>query len=207
MFGGSFDPPHNAHVALARAALDALELDELRIVPTGHAWHKSRELTQPGHRLAMARLAFGSLPGVVVDARETERAGPTYTVDTLEGLQAENPQAQLYLIMGSDQFAAFRSWHRWQAVMSIAIICIATRALFMRAAAGFDAFLGLGGRFCEIAMPELAVSATEVRRLAAQTADSHSSTIADMVPPAVAGYIARHRLYRHIQSTPPDPAA
>ena len=95
LFGGSFDPPHVAHVALAEAALGQLGLDELRILPTGQAWHKSRALTAAEHRLAMARLAFGHLPGAVVDDRELLRAGATYTIDTLRELAAEQPGAQL----------------------------------------------------------------------------------------------------------------
>ena len=83
MFGGAFDPPHNAHVTLAGVAVDQLALDELRIFPTGQAWHKARPLSPSVHRLAMARLAFQGLPRVVVDPRELEREGPTYTVDTL----------------------------------------------------------------------------------------------------------------------------
>ena len=66
MFGGAFDPPHNAHVALVQAAVAQLQLDELRVVPTGHAWHKPRVLTPASDRLAMVRLAFAGLPGVVV---------------------------------------------------------------------------------------------------------------------------------------------
>ena len=69
LFGGAFDPPHCAHVAIARAALDQLALDELRIIPTGVAWHKSRSLSPAADRLAMVRLAFADLPGIVIDER------------------------------------------------------------------------------------------------------------------------------------------
>jgi len=77
VFGGAFDPPHNAHVALARAALEQLGLAALHVFPTGHAWHKVRELTPAQDRLAMAQLAFGGIPGVVVDSREMLRDGLT----------------------------------------------------------------------------------------------------------------------------------
>ena len=69
IFGGAFDPPHLAHVALAQAAVTQLGLDELRVFPTGQAWHKARALTGAAHRLAMAKLAFGAVPGAVVDDR------------------------------------------------------------------------------------------------------------------------------------------
>ena len=84
VFGGAFDPPHNAHVALARAALEQFDLDVLHVIPTGLAWHKSRALSAPEHRLSMARLAFGDIDGVTLDARELQRAGPTYTIETLK---------------------------------------------------------------------------------------------------------------------------
>ena len=128
MFGGAFDPPHRAHLVLAQLAVEALELDELHIIPTGQAWHKARTLSSPEHRLAMTQLAFQDIPHMLVDDRELQRAGPTFTIDTLEALQQESPGAQLYLIMGADQFSAFQQWHKWQAIAGLAIICIADRA-------------------------------------------------------------------------------
>ena len=98
VFGGAFDPPHHAHVALARAAIEQFELGSLHVIPTGQAWHKARALSAAEHRLAMTRLAFQDDAKVVVDERELQRTGPTFTIDTLEALQAENPQARLYLL-------------------------------------------------------------------------------------------------------------
>jgi nicotinate-nucleotide adenylyltransferase len=106
VFGGAFDPPHVAHVALAQAAVEQLRLDQLRIFPTGQAWHRSGPLTAPEHRLALAQLAFGELPRTVIDDRELRRPGPTYTIDTLRELKAEQPAAQLFLVMGEDQAVA-----------------------------------------------------------------------------------------------------
>ena len=77
VFGGAFDPPHNAHVALAQAALEQFGLDMLYVIPTGQAWHKARVLSAPEHRLAMTRLAFAGMPRVRVDERELQRAGPS----------------------------------------------------------------------------------------------------------------------------------
>ena len=102
MFGGAFDPPHVAHVALAQAAVEQLQLDQLRIFPTGQAWHKAPPLTaSKEHRLALAGVAFGGLPRTVIDDRELRRPGPTYTIDTLRELKAEYPDAQLFLVMGA----------------------------------------------------------------------------------------------------------
>ena len=199
MFGGAFDPPHKAHVALAKTAIETLELDELRIIPTGQAWHKARSLSAPGHRLAMTRLAFEGVPKVVVDSRELERIGPSFTIDSLRGLQSENPEAQLYLIMGADQFAAFRQWHEWRAILEIAIICIAARARFDWVESQFDAYKELKDRFLTLPMPEMSVSATQIRQLLASgnlQGSDDAALLSEMVAEPVARYISLYRLYR-----------
>ena len=194
VFGGAFDPPHNAHVALAQTAILELELDSLHVIPTGQAWHKARSLSAPEHRLAMVRLAFAGMPGVVVDDREIKRAGPTFTIDTLQALQAENPGAQLYLVMGGDQFAAFKQWHQWQMIMKSAIICIAGRVRFYWPEDLFDTLKQSENRVLRLQMPELAVSATQIRQLLAGGLGENQAT-ADLLPPQVASYIAQHQLY------------
>ena len=196
VLGGAFDPPHNAHLALARAAIAGLELDELRVIPTGHAWHKVRALSPAQDRLAMTRLAFENMPHAVVDDRELVRTGPTFTIDTLEALHSENPDAQLYLIMGADQFAAFRQWHRWQAIVELAIICIADRATSTGGNAGFDAYQGLNSRFVALSMPLMQVSATQIRQLA-MSGISPNPALDQLLPLSVARYIALNQLYRH----------
>ncbi|MEC5211493.1 nicotinate-nucleotide adenylyltransferase [Polaromonas sp. CG_9.5] len=192
VFGGSFDPPHNAHVALARSALDQFQLDSLHVVPTGLAWHKSRALSAPVHRLAMTRLAFDDVARGVVDDRELQREGPTFTIDTLRALQTENPQAQIYLFMGTDQFVAFRQWHQWQEILEIAIICIADRAESTPTQTQFDAYGAQSHRFFALKLPWMLVSATQVRQLIASGA---ACDIATLVPEPVARYIALHQLY------------
>ncbi len=194
VFGGAFDPPHNAHVALARAALVQLDLAQLRIFPTGQAWHKARSLSAAADRLAMARLAFGGLPRTVVDAREVRRAGPTYTLDTLRELVAEQPGAQPVLILGADQAAALPSWHGWRDILSIAIVSIAGRPDATGAVAGFDpeSLPGApsGARFESLAFEPTPLSATAIRARRAA-----GESIASLVPPAVARYIDQHSLY------------
>ena len=194
VFGGAFDPPHKAHVALAQLALDQLALDALHVIPTGDAWHKARTLTLATHRLAMTRLAFQGMPRVLVDDRELQRAGPTFTVDTLEALQAENPGAQLFLFMGSDQFAAFKQWHRWQAILELAIICIADRTPSAAPEAQFDAYQEQKNRFLQLLTPLMPVSATQIRQLLASGAGK-TRDISDLVPEPVARYIAVNDVY------------
>lgn len=130
LFGGAFDPPHHTHRALAQAAIEQLALDELRIVPTGQAWHKARPLTPAVHRLALCRLAFGDLPGVCVDDRETRRHGPSYTADTLAELATEAaPGTQWFVVLGADQWQAFTTWHRWRDILRQATLAVAQRPL------------------------------------------------------------------------------
>lgn len=195
VFGGAFDPPHNAHVALVEAALAQLNLAELRIFPTGDAWHKRRTLSPAEHRIAMAQLAFGGYERTAIDARETQRAGPTYTLDTLRELQQEQPAAQLVLIMGADQAASLPQWHGWQEILSIAIVSVAYRA----AATGpVDAVgprilpsLPTGARVEMLEIAPMDTSATDIRTRAATSVD-----FSRLVPPAVARYIDKHHLYR-----------
>ena len=198
IFGGSFDPPHKAHIALAQTAINELELDSLHVIPTGQAWHKARALSALEHRLAMTQLAFAGLPRAVIDDREIKRAGPTFTIDTLRALQAENPGAQLYLMMGSDQFAAFKQWHEWQAILETAIICVAARAYIHWPEGLFDTLKQPKNCVLKLQTPELAVSATQIRQLIADGLSenqANSNQTADLLPPTVASYIAQHRLY------------
>ena len=197
LFGGAFDPPHDAHVALAQAAIDQLQLDRLHIVPTGDAWHKSRPLSPAAERLAMCQLAFGGLPKVVVDDRELRRDGPTYTVDTLTELRAQYPGAELFLQIGADQAAAFHTWRRVSDILQYATISIAVRATSTSAESQFDPKNPLPGvplgdaRVRVLRLPAMPHSATEVRRRVAA-----GLPFDRLVPAPVAGYIADHHLYQ-----------
>lgn len=188
MFGGAFDPPHRAHVALAEAAVRQLALDRLYVLPTGNAWHKERALTPAPHRLAMARLAFAGLPQAVVDDRELRRTGPTYSIDTLRELQAEHPGAQLHLLMGEDQAGDFRRWHAWEEIARLAGLGVAGRGT----GEGVAALRALPGvRVEPLQLPQMPESATSIRaRLTA------GQDITALVAPAVASYIDSHHLYR-----------
>jgi nicotinate-nucleotide adenylyltransferase len=200
MFGGAFDPPHTAHRALAQAALDQLRLDVLHVMPTGQAWHKARTLSPAHHRIAMCEAAFGDLPRVRIDRRETERQGPSYTADTLAELRAEYPAATLYLVLGADQLLAFKSWVRWEEVLSLATLAVANRptnigAQALRGDAPLTDLSGVDVPFASLRMPLQHVSATALRaRLATEPADDPSLDL--LVPDAVASYISQHHLYQ-----------
>jgi nicotinate-nucleotide adenylyltransferase len=160
-------------------------LAELRIFPTGQAWHKARALSAPADRLAMARLAFDGIAGAVVDAREIQRPGPTYTLDTLRELQQAQPGVQLVLIVGADQARSLPRWHGYEAILGTAIISVADRALPTGPCGPFDpgmlAPLPSGARFEQL----------QIRARAARGED-----LDGLVPAAVARYIDRHHLYR-----------
>ncbi len=191
VFGGAFDPPHAAHSALVMAALEQLQLDELLVVPTGEAWHKSRGLTPAVHRLEMVRLAFARLDRVVVDPREVRRNGPSYTVDTLAELRDEMPIDILFLIIGEDQATALTTWHRWREIPDFATICVAARAGIAGARSTFDALTGGLVPFQTIELPPMDISATDIReRLATR------QSVVPLVFEPVARYIAHHHLYQ-----------
>ncbi|HMS78409.1 MAG TPA: nicotinate (nicotinamide) nucleotide adenylyltransferase, partial [Burkholderiaceae bacterium] len=116
--GGTFDPPHVGHLALARAARDAWALDEVRLMPTGRSWQKAAGGASAAQRLEMVRLALDGVAAgerLALDDREVRRDGPTYTVDTLRALRAElGPDVMLVLVLGSDQLRNLHTWHRWR---------------------------------------------------------------------------------------------
>ena len=109
LLGGTFDPPHAAHVAMARAALLAGLVDEVIVIPAGDPWQKPGT-TAAAHRLAMARLAFADEPYCIVDDLEVRRDGPSYAIDTTEVL--DSPHLELHWIIGSDTLAMLPTWHR-----------------------------------------------------------------------------------------------
>ena len=193
LFGGSFDPVHNAHLALARAALDQLVLDELRWIPAGQPWQKSRRLAPAAHREAMVRLAIEGEPRFVVDPVELRREGATYTIDTVRQLQAARPATRWFLILGQDQYAALHTWHDWQALLGLVTPAVAARA---GVAPEVDPEVASFGHL-RVDLPPMAVSATDIRRRVAA-----GESIAENVPAPVRRYIEQHRLYARAGSDP-----
>ncbi|ODV11598.1 MAG: nicotinate (nicotinamide) nucleotide adenylyltransferase [Rubrivivax sp. SCN 70-15] len=187
LFGGTFDPVHNAHLALARSALADLNLDEVRWVPAGRPWQKARQLTEAAHREAMVRLAIAGEPRFVLDRIEIERPGPSYTLDTVRELQAREPGNEWFLIIGQDQYAGLHGWVGWQELLGRTVLAVANRPGVARAAD--PEVLRFPHR--SVALPMLDIASTEIRRRVASAAD-----VSELVPPEVAGYIDRHALYR-----------
>jgi len=187
IFGGSFDPVHNAHVALARVALEQLALDEIRWVPVWQAWQKTRRLAPAADREAMVRLAIAGEPRFVLERCELRRRGNSFTLDTVRELRAAEPDVEWYLILGQDQYAGLHTWRDWRELVGIVTLAIANRP---------DAEPAVNAQIAKVphqmvSLPMMDVSSTEVRRRVAA-----GESIAGLVPEAVARYIERRQLYR-----------
>lgn len=212
LVGGTFDPPHFGHLALARSARDALRLDEVRLIPTGRSWQKDDPGASPEQRLEMTRLALRDVSpaeGLLVDDREIRRGGPTYTVDTLLDLRAElGPEPMLVLVLGSDQLRNLPTWHRWRELFDHAHVAATQRerigldalpdaveaALEQR---GRDALPDTpAGSIVLFRMPAVPVSATALR---AQLGRGERPD--GLSPPPVLDYIDSNRLYRRLPRT------
>jgi nicotinate-nucleotide adenylyltransferase len=191
ILGGAFDPPHNAHVAMAEAALVQFQLDHLHIVPTGNAWHKPRALSSATHRVQMARLAFGHLAGVTVNEVELHRQGPSYTIDTLRSLELQFPSAEFFLFVGEDQGKALATWREIKEISERAIICVAERDMSGAIKPPVSVVSSHNIPTQALKLPPLPHSATEVRARVAQ-----GQPIDALVPKTVALYIQRHHLYQ-----------
>jgi nicotinate-nucleotide adenylyltransferase len=187
ILGGAFDPPHNAHVAMAEAAIAQFNLDALHVIPTGDAWHKPRNLSSGVHRAEMARLAFGHLSKVSIDEIELLRQGPSYTIDTLKALSQQTPEAQFFLFIGEDQGKALGTWREIEEIAQRAIICVAEREM-----PGLPELVVPSHHIPTqvLKLPHLPHSATQVRERVAQ-----GQAIDHLVPKPVALYIQRHHLY------------
>nr|WP_307726766.1 nicotinate-nucleotide adenylyltransferase [uncultured Caldimonas sp.] len=201
ILGGSFDPVHNAHLALGRVALDALRLDELRWVPAGLQWQKSREMTPGHHRLAMVHLATAGEPRFVVDPCELHRPGASYTVDTVRAMQeACREPAEWFLVIGQDQYQRLDTWHEWRELLQRVTMAVAGRA-GAEPQAGV-ALAAVPHKMVRLPLPPMAVSATDIRTRAAA-----GQAIDMLVPLPVARYIAQHRLYQPQQPSTETPTS
>jgi len=127
ILGGTFDPIHHGHLRTAHEVLYYFNLTEVRFIPCKQPVHKSNVVANPEQRLAMLRLAVQSHSKFVVDERELRRTSASYTVETLQSLRQETPNASLCLIMGTDTYLDVPTWHRWQEILTIANIIVVHR--------------------------------------------------------------------------------
>ena len=191
LFGGTFDPVHNAHIALAQVALAQLRLDEVRWIPAGRPSQKARELAAAADREAMVRLAIAAEPDFTLERCELRRSGLSYTLDTVRELQAAEPGVEWILIIGQDQYAGMHTWRDWRDLLGLVTLAIANRP---GATSQVDPQVALAAHHAVI-LPMMDISSTEIRRRVAA-----GRSIADLVPATVARYIEQHGLYRTIRS-------
>jgi nicotinate-nucleotide adenylyltransferase len=192
ILGGTFNPPHLGHLVCAQEAYIQLQLDEVLLIPTHTPPHKRvREDPGPNHRLELCRLAVRTDERFAVSDMEVRRDGPSYTVDTLEKLQATVQDSDLYLILGGDIATGLPQWREPERVLSMSTLAVVDREGTPRAA--IEAALDrLSGGECVrfFTMPQIAISSTLVRRrLQAR------QPVRYLVPAEVIDYIERHQLY------------
>ena len=200
ILGGTFDPIHFGHLRPAVEVRAALALDVVRLLPCRVSPLRDEPAAAPEHRLAMLEAAVAGEPDLIVDGRELDRPGPSYTADTLAEFRAEYPDDRLYLIMGGDAFAAFDRWDRWRQILDSAHIVATYRPGAPPTApepvrdALVDAPQGLdetpAGRIWIQPVTQLDISATAIRALAARGGD-----LRYLMPESARHHLEEHRLY------------
>ena len=207
ILGGTFDPPHLGHVALAEAALAQLPLCEVLWLPSGSPGHRGPPVAGARHRLAMLRLATAGNPRFRIDAAELDASEPTYSVHTLARLRAQLGQERpLVLLLGSDSFLSLPTWLRWRELFGLAHIAHVSRPGHLagdveaapelaaeiadRAARGDELAACAAGKIARFHMPPMDISASAVRTRLAGGED-----LRDLLPAAVLAYIRAQQLY------------
>jgi nicotinate-nucleotide adenylyltransferase len=213
LLGGSFDPVHHGHVALAELFAQLLHPDQLRIMPAGQPWQKKAGLqASDADRVAMLELAFSAAAfGVTIDTREIERQTPTYTVETLRELRRElGPDASIVFLMGADQLQKLDSWIDWHELFALANFGVAARPgyqldaaalppavaqeLAARLATPEEVRASKAGRVCLAHTLAVDISATEVR---AALRANEEAKVSALLAPQVLDYIQQHNLYKN----------
>ena len=186
MFGGTFDPPHIGHLVAAVDAHRELDLDVVLLVVANVPWQKvgAREISPAADRLALVRAAVADAPFLQVSDIEIRRGGPSYTADTLAELHRDEPDAELFVILGNDAAAGFATWERYEEVAEQATLVVVDRP-------GTPTPVDPRFDWVRVDIPELEISSTELRaRVAA------GRSIRYLTPPGVASAITDRSLYR-----------
>lgn len=184
LLGGTFDPPHIAHLVAGETAYRDLGVDVVSFLPAGAPWQKAgRTVSASEHRWEMTRLAVEGVEYFEADAREVRRDGWTYTVDTLASYPSEE---ELWLVLGADAAAGLPTWESYESVVERARVAVVPRDGITRAEVEAAA-----GPVEWLDMPELRLSGTEIRRRARE-----GRSIRFLVRETVHEYILRHGLFR-----------
>lgn len=189
LLGGSFDPVHIAHVALAKAAQQSLALNEVQLLPAANPWQKQSLGADETHRLAMLQLAIKDEPCLTINPIEIERGGATYTYDTVSQLPPENTY---FWILGSDQLQGLPTWHRWQDILQHVELAVAQRPgeSMVPPPKLQNHLKRLGKTLHTIEFAPTPLSATLIRERL-----QHHQSVATLVSPHVERYIQQHQLY------------
>ncbi len=186
IFGGSFDPVHNGHVAMLQAAIDQIKPSRTLVIPVGNAWQKSRMPFAPSrHRVAMLKLAF---PNLTVDDREVSRGGATYSVDTMRELRRDHPQEKFVWLLGSDAFSKLDTWQEPASLAQMVKFAVVRRA------GEAIALPSTPQQHDIVDCDPPGVSSTQIRALLKGSAAERES-VKNLVPDAVYDYIQHHQLY------------
>lgn len=193
VFGGTFDPVHNAHLALAEAVRARLELDEVLFVPAGEPWLKpDHPLASAEDRVQMVRLAISGKPYFKVSTIEVERSGPSYTVDTIAELRGRRPGEELYFILGWDNLAELPRWREPSRLVRLCRLAAVPRPGYplpdLKSLE--SAIPGISVRLVIMDKPNIDISSSVLRSRAALGLSIH-----DLVPESVERYIREHKLY------------
>jgi nicotinate-nucleotide adenylyltransferase len=191
ILGGTFDPIHVGHLAVAKAAMECARLDRILFIPSAEPPHRAAALAQADDRLAMAKLAVEGEPRFEVSDAEVKRGGRSYTVDTLAELRRTHPNDELFLILGWDAARLFRAWHEPERVGTLASLVIVDRP-GLKVTGSEMASLGLDPArviLCHHSTPDVSGSALRHEIAGGQL-------VAGQLSPAVERYIADHHLYR-----------
>ena len=186
ILGGTFNPPHIAHLIVAQEVREAMDLDQVVLVPTSIHAFKGPASADPRHRAVMTELAVAGDPCLAVDRIEIQRGGISYTVDTLRALREREPGTDWTLVLGRDNLEELSEWREADALPDLASLVVTTRA-------GLPApeRMPFEGRSTLVEVPSLEVSSTAIRERVAR-----GRSIRYWVPPAVEAYIREHDLYR-----------
>ena len=202
ILGGTFDPVHFGHLRPALDVLQQLNLSQIRLVPNARPPHRDMPQATTAQRLAMLEVAVAAVPQLQVDDRECRRNTPSYMVDTLKSFRNEFPDRPLYLLVGTDAFAALQTWHQWEHLLDYAHIVVMTRPdasplpavmqqwLTQYRATGTDQ-QALSGRIWPVPVTQLSISATMIREKLAQHQSVHY-----FLPEKVIGFIKQAGLYQ-----------
>jgi nicotinate-nucleotide adenylyltransferase len=185
ILGGTFDPIHLGHLALATEVHKHFDLHEIRFIPCHQSPFKEQPIATDEQRLAMLKLAIQNHPKFTIDDRELRRKDISYTVDTLKSIHQET-DAKLYLIMSQDAFSQFNKWHKWQEIIQLADLIVANRPNSHPIT--HDELKNLS--IHTINIPPNRISATEIRQLIKTGQDASS-----LVPKLVWEYIVKNKLY------------